>query len=522
VRFLAVGEWIVARAEDGPLEAEYALFETSDVILSAAARGFGTREQSYLTTAKIARARLREAGIDDALLRESVDALRPLEPLARSPALAAIASDLEAAEAFQGGVFRANARAYDGAWIDLAAVARACDMDEAAVAMQLLHLAAVLDEVPPATPVRLLGGDDVKPGERSWRRVRSEFARELPSVLRAIDRPELVAAAADEHAMRAALAIELRTRAALSDVYRPRLHALASALAVEQAADVVVDSDLEVEPSTLIDELRSHGDMLRGDGGLTDVAQFLTALARASDPAADLAILAARAWLACGETAYARYFARRVLENDGASESAYVAAEEILGATSPTDQSMNPPPVRSMRPPPVTIIAVGGAAHPGASLPPTERIEVPPRSTRPASVEIVETMPAPAADTARIRMTELARALARDYRLAYGVTLQTDATAIEAMQRHLVRRAGSVKEDELARHGALLSEILARTLGAYWIDTSGAEVGRWSMIVPPSSRVWPVGRVHRFFQRGSADGDLVDFYRELEGAARAT
>jgi len=361
--------------------------------------------------------------------------------------------------------------------------------------------------------------------------VRAHFARDLPRALGAIARPLDVARAVDEDARRAALVVELRTRAALAGVYRPRLHALASALSRQVPADLVIETDVDVEPSPLVDELRSHGEMLRGDARLAEVAQFLTALAgadtarghaRALPPAAELAILAARAWLACGETAYARYFARRVLENDGASESARLAAAEILGSTAPTDQSMNPPPVRSARPPAVRIGAVLGPAHPGASLPPTERIEMPPRTVRPPSIEIIETMESPAADTARIRMTELARSLARDYRLAYGVTLQTDAAAIEAMQRHLLRRAGAVREDELARHGALLSEILARTLGAYWIDTASDEVGRWSMVVPPRSRVWPVGRVHRFFQRGERDGDLVGFYRELEAAARVT
>ncbi len=321
------------------------------------------------------------------------------------------------------------------------------------------------------------------------------------------ERP-LSLARVDADALHAARLDDLRVRAGLAGVYVPRLHALASALSRPAAADIVVE-DVELEPSPLIDELREHARMLRGDARLAEVAQFLTALARARVATGDLAILASRAWLACGEMAYARYFARRAAEDETASETARALAGEILGTTPATEQSMNPPPVAPSR-------SVAPRAPPeGASLPPTERIEVAPRSVHPGAAEIVETMLAPPADTARIRMTELARDLARDYRLAYGVTLQTDAGAIEAMQRHLARRAGAATEEELTRHGALLSEILARTLGAYWIDTAPPKVGRWSMIVPPRARVWPIGRVYRFVERGAADGDLVEFYREL-------
>ena len=129
----------------------------------------------------------------------------------------------------------------------------------------------------------------------------------------------------------------------------------------------------------------------------------------------------------------------------------------------------------------------------------------------------------PEGDETRAEMTKLARELARDYRLAYGTTLKTDPVAIEAMQRHLRRRFASAERDEteITRHGALLSEILARVLGARWIETRGDDPGGWSMMVPPKTRVWPIGRVHRFLQQGSRESDLVAFYFELERAARS-
>jgi hypothetical protein len=153
----------------------------------------------------------------------------------------------------------------------------------------------------------------------------------------------------------------------------------------------------------------------------------------------------------------------------------------------------------------------------------------------------------------RIAMTRLARDIGRDYRLWYGTALKTDLLAIDAMQRHLRRRypdepteeAGLRQlEKELMRHGALLSEILARTLGAEWVDVSSEHPGQWAMVirphaqgdrptyddparsdrpmrdVPPSVRVWPIGRVYRFYRQGHRESDLVAFYLDLETYAK--
>jgi len=548
VRCLAVGDWIVARCEDGSLEAEYALFDASDVLLSSVAHGFGTREQGYLTSAGVALERLIEAGVTPSLASDAFDALRPLEGLALAPSVAHVADQLEACEALQGGLYRASSRSYAGAWLDLDAVARACPMKDAATAMQLLHLALVLGEVATSAPVRLLNdgeaeSDEPRPGQRTWRRVSVANVGDLPRALRATPRPIAVTPTTNELALCDARIRELKTRAALVDDYRPRLHALASALAraASVAPDVAVVEEDAFEPTPLVDELRTHADMLTGELHVREVAQFLGAMATAGVSTSDLAVLASRAWLASGEVAYARYFARRVVEDAAASSAARFAANEILGWTEPTNESMRAPMLRSDPPRPVVV----GEPHPrapaGASLPPTERVSSPPAPPARATVEvvipparprveIVETMTAPRADGARIRMTELARELARDYRLAYGVTLKTDVESIDVMQRHMQRRFADAHADErlarkleaeLARHGALLSEILARSLGAYWIDTSSAELGRWAMVVPPRTRVWPIGRVYRFFQRGRLEGDLIAFYTELERSARA-
>jgi hypothetical protein len=119
----------------------------------------------------------------------------------------------------------------------------------------------------------------------------------------------------------------------------------------------------------------------------------------------------------------------------------------------------------------------------------------------------------------------MARDLGRDYRLWYGTTLKTDLVAIDLMQRHLRRRFADGKMDErhareleaeLTRHGALLGEILARSLDAAWVDVSSDQPGHWAMVVPPDLRVWPIGRVYRFFRQGHRESDLVAFYFEVQ------
>jgi len=433
--------------------------------------------------------------------------------------------------------------------------------------MQLVHLACALAEMPDDTPVRLINDvEQTKVNQRTWRRVDFANVAALPQMLSAMRRVPRVWATrvANEAAVDDEILRDLRARAALSR-HRPRLHALASALTKKPAStpppgppDLIVTDQSGYEPVPLIDELRSHTELLHGEKHVREVARFLTAMASGDQPPSALAILAARAWLASGEVGYARYFSRRVTEDMAAPAGARIAAVEILESTLKTNESMRPPPVQSIVPNPVLV--VGDPTLPRVEdvearapdpIPPPPRVPTPTPAPPPPSppvlapepapiatrieplkerprAEVVETMPSPEGNEVRLRMTQLARELARDYRLAYGTTLKTDPIAIEAMQRHLRRRIGDAKteerrrglETELLRHGALLSEILARSLGAQWIETSGDEPGRWSMLVPPATRVSPIGRVQRFFEQGPRESDLVAFYFELERSAR--
>lgn len=127
---------------------------------------------------------------------------------------------------------------------------------------------------------------------------------------------------------------------------------------------------------------------------------------------------------------------------------------------------------------------------------------------------------------ARISFTLLAREVGLDYRLKRGIELRADVTGLEAMQAVLLEsfpdRAIRTAEDayELRRHGALLSEILARRLDAEWIDISPNELGYWAMIVPPDTRVWPFGRVARLVEMGHKERDLVSYFFELQSRSR--
>ena len=127
---------------------------------------------------------------------------------------------------------------------------------------------------------------------------------------------------------------------------------------------------------------------------------------------------------------------------------------------------------------------------------------------------------------ARIQFTMLSRELGFDYRLKRGVELRADVRGIEAMQSylyeaypdHVVRTADEAHD--VRRHGAFLGEILARTLDAEWMDIDAPDLGHWSMVVPPDTRVWPFGRVLRLVQMGHKERDLVSYFFELQSRCK--
>ncbi|HEX3343360.1 MAG TPA: hypothetical protein VHS09_02255 [Polyangiaceae bacterium] len=229
------------------------------------------------------------------------------------------------------------------------------------------------------------------------------------------------------------------------------------------------------------------------------------------------------------------------------------------GTESPIAVSVPAPsaPRTSTRPgfpaaPPTRPSSAMRTLPPGTTLPPY-RVE--PRGERTWSmppphdseVERVETLSLPAGmrgesppldehprtgPAARLTCTFLARELGREIRARYAVEIRSDVDGLEAAQRYLreefvdgrVRTPDELRE--VMRQGGFLSELLARRLGARWVDLESPEPGRWAMLVPSRTRtdevarVWPFARVLRFVAMGHKERDLVSYYLELEGRAR--
>ena len=133
--------------------------------------------------------------------------------------------------------------------------------------------------------------------------------------------------------------------------------------------------------------------------------------------------------------------------------------------------------------------------------------------------------------SARVFCTLLTRELGRELRARHAVETSNNLEGLELAQRFLRERMGEGRpparddERELLRHGAFVSELLARRLGARWIDLEGEQPARWAMGVPTERgdeiiRIWPFARVQRFATMGHRERDLVSYVLELEVRAR--
>jgi hypothetical protein len=194
----------------------------------------------------------------------------------------------------------------------------------------------------------------------------------------------------------------------------------------------------------------------------------------------------------------------------GSLKPAAITRQFMLGASLPPFKTEEPAPLLPRAP----LLPKSDATDELAehlSLPPGVSTEVKPDSLPTSILE------------ARVQFTLLARELGLDYRLRRGIELRSDVSGIEAMQAvllesfpdHVIRTPEEAHE--VRRHGAFLAEILARRLDAEWIDISPDDVGRWAMIVPPDTRVWPFGRIARLIQMGHKERDLVSYFLELQG-----
>jgi hypothetical protein len=589
-----LGERSIARCGDGLLAAENALFDARDTVLRMTDPGT-VREAGYMTTAGEALGRLAMAGVTPEFAEDAARALAPevLASFARGETARALTAHLGPHEIFDGAVYSASAQRYEGVWLDLRALSSALTAPSAPVILQALHLAAALSEVTPTTTVLLSTSATRRPSERGHFRMILEGTRWLLDALRRLGpnpRP-LDAQGTNDERMRDVLLARVRERVTGETPPRLQMHLdqLEDAIASKTAThSPMADNEMAVVEGQLatgdirgveerLDRLeRVHGSspgirylrarvrLLRGDEPPQSIAQALSQLVEENVGFHEASLQAARAWLAAGESARARYYARKIVEDATATDGERLLALEIMESTSPTSESVAPPPIvlgpsGAMRtsygstalvrvplyptlgdaPPPQALPVLHSQPPPGApALVTPERPRA--RAAR-YNPELVESLALPLGATesilglnelpttgaqARVAMTRLARDLARDYRLWYAKTLRCNVLAVEAMQQHLANRfAGAPIAEpmvawELRRHGALLSEIIARALDGGWSDIGPSEPGYWAMTVPPATRTWPIGRVYRFVALGNSERDLVSYYLDLEARAR--
>jgi len=632
---LTLGDRVPSRCGDGLLAAEYALFDVADAVLRAT-DPVTVREVGYMTTAREALDRLVRSGVTPELAEQAARSMSPEAALsyARGTTARELTKKLGAQELFDGAIYSAATQRYEGAWLDLRALATALDVPSAPAALQALHLAATLAEVSPTTPLYMstaAATRDRRHGERTYQRAVLDAASGLPGALRRLaPLPSAVEVdPAQDRVRRRALLSRVRERLAPDSSPRHKAHLVALERALASGAgppDPLADPELRTIELLLasgtiegvterldaferargrlpgVRYLGARAALLRGEPPRT-IARTLSELANEDKDFYQAALMAARTWLAAGEDGHARYFARRLFDDPSVPDSERLVALEILEATTPTGQSRLPPPVAPSDPvsavprvptaklptfPSLANVPPPLASPPGPSLVPEPRVspspppprpsprppeprrsappEAPPRpapsaapqQARPSQAPDAPSRPRPAARSydpelieslslppgasevmlgvndlptkpleARIALTRLARDLARDYRLAYGKTLRCDVGAVDAMQQHIAHRfhGASISDPgiawELRRHGALLSEIIARALGGVWVDIAPSEPGYWAMLLPPATRTWPVGRIYRFVALGQHQRNLVSYYLDLEARARA-
>jgi hypothetical protein len=588
-----LGERSIARCGDGLLAAENALFDARDTVLRMTDPGT-VREAGYMTTAGEALGRLAMAGVTPEFAEDAARALAPgvLASFARGETARDLAAHLGPHEIFDGAVYSASAQRYEGVWLDLRALSSALNAPSAPVILQALHLAAALSEVAPTTTVLLSTSATRRPSERGHFRMILDGTRWLLDALRRLGpnpRP-LDAQGTNDERMRDVLLARVRERVTGDTPPRLQMHLdqLEEAIASKSVLrSPMADNDMAVVEQLLaagdlrgVEErldrlerlqgsspgvryLRARARLLRGDEPPQSIAQALSQLVEEDGGFHEASLQAARAWLAAGEIARARYYARKIVEDATATDGERLLALEIMESTSPTSESAAPPPIvlgpsggvrttygstALVRVP--LYPTLGDAPPPQAlpvlhSQPPAAQPVVPPQQPRRRAPrynpELVESLALPLGASesilglnelpttgaqARVAMTRLARDLARDYRLWYAKTLRCNVLAVEAMQQHLANRfaGASIGEPvvawELRRHGALLSEIIARALDGGWSDIGPSEPGYWAMTVPPATRTWPIGRVYRFVALGNSERDLVSYYLDLEARAR--
>jgi hypothetical protein len=400
--------------------------------------------------------------------------------------------------------------------------------------------------------------------------------QEIVSWLR--DRVQLAPAASDRFA---AIESALGTREApvRGPLVDADLWALETKLSLGET-DGVVERVAAIErrhgrlPATAY--LRARAAFMAGTEEPRAIAERASALSTSMGAFHELQLLAAQAWAAAGEVRQAHAFARDLLEDSTACDALRMRAREVLDATGRATTAPEGGILLIPKPPltpsgteldPASHPPIGGFAsrqardrpRPGDERAPSLAIDlslpvlvIQPRATDwtaslppegEVDVEMLEMLGLPpgmgdeppphdeaprSPAAARLVCTYLARELGRELRMRHGIELRSDVEGLEMAQRYLcetitVDRARAPQEErEVMRHGAFLSELLARRLHARWADLESSDPGRWAMLVLSRShpeemcRVWPFRRVLRFVAQRHRERDLVSYYLQLE------
>lgn len=182
---LTIAEQLISRADVGPPEAELALVDIDCLELRATEPG-AVREIGYRTTAKDALARLEAVGVTPALAKQAADVAHALAPTyARGFVVRRITNELGAAELFEGRVYLAAAKAYEGAWLDLASLAFDLGEPRIGIAIQALHLVAALSEADENADVYLSTlpfTRSQRPGIRTLKRIDLSACVRIPAL----------------------------------------------------------------------------------------------------------------------------------------------------------------------------------------------------------------------------------------------------------------------------------------------------------------------------------------------------
>jgi len=422
---LQLGEAVVLVAQGGAPEAEYALFDPGEIELLATEPG-RIREIGYRTIAATARARLGELGITAELARETAANLKAAvaRPYARGAAVRRVLDRLGPGELFEGATFDATTGRYAGKWIDLDALAGDLALPRAPAFLQLLHLASALAECDDETPVVLATSQvsaELRPGERTYKRVALETPAAVSNALRALkprdregseigpgkqevvdwarDRARVMPAARDRMAAVEA-ALDTRDAPVRGPLADTELWALETKLSAGDVSGVSDRLDAFERrrgrlPGTTY--LRARLALMNGTEDPKGIAERVSALSTSMAAFHELQLLAAQAWLAAGDARRARAFARDLLENKMASDDLRMRAFEVLEdagqssssmahAATPTSQASpesTAPATRSSRPDiPPSSGSTGSKLRP-ESAPGSDRASSTPRSPMP-------------------------------------------------------------------------------------------------------------------------------------------